>query len=710
MALFPDMNNFLSSDEDIVVRKKMTDFYTNSLVMNQSFLTQANIDSRFYVGDPTVSSEVYNEPVVDQNPLFFNKSQIIINTTSGYERNNRSNIVCIPIDNGDQKTADQMTKVMAQSMRSSDGYNILSDAYQGALITGINLIQVWLDFRDDPVSGEVKMDNLSYNSFLIDPFFKKRDLSDCNAIWKRSYLTRDACKSLIPDKKDIIDQLNGSYDNDKFPYMLENSTVDKSLLSYDEFYYRDYRKKINLIDSQNSMTIEWTGNKEGLKKFLLEYPHIQVQETMAPTVNLALLVAGKVLFNGRNTLNIDSYPFIPIITKFNPEMEDYALKIRGLMRELRDSQYIYNRLRKSQLEAVDSQSTAGYIVKESSMVNIDEFLKPAPLKLIRRKKGSSPDDVQLIPTKDINPSLIELTNLFNSDFSEITGASEELLGQTVDNMSGVALLARQKAGLTTLKPLMDSLQAAQRTLGLKLIDIIQHNFVPSKVERIINDKPTQEFYTGAFKKYDCAVTEGYSTATQKEYQYLQLINMKMNANIQIPDEVILNAAPIQNKQEVIDMIAQKQQQEQQMEQQQSQMNLQEQQATIGMMEAQKQKDMALSDKYHSNVTSNQFDLLYKTAESKRDEQKVNIDAIKALESLNNIDPEKIKQLIELSRILQEERDSQATDEETLASRVPMFNNQQQEQEPMMNESQMNQGQIDIQDQMQEPMQEENMIV
>lgn len=708
MALFPEMNKSFSTDEDILVRKKMSSFYLDCLSMNQSFQAEANIDSRFFVGDPTVSAEVYRESVVDANPLFFNKAQKPINMVSGYERNNRSTIVCIPIDNGDQVTADQMSKVIGHAMRSSDGYNVISDAYQAALVTGISIIEIWADFRDDPISGEIKMDFSNYNTFFIDPYFKKRDFSDCNAIWKRSYLTRAACISLIPDKKNLIEQLSGSFNADKFPYMMENTTLNKDLLSYDEFYYRDYRKKINLIDAENSTTIEWTGNKEGLNNFLADYPHIQVQETMYPTVNLALLVAGKVVYHGRNPLGLDNYPFIPIIAKFSPDMADYSLKIRGLMRELRDSQYIYNRLRKDQLTTSDAQSNVGYVVKESSLVNTDEVLKPAPLKLLRLKKGADMGDIQLMPTKDISPTLVELTNLFNTDFTDIPGATEELLGQTVDSMSGVALLARQKAGLTTLKPLFDALKCAQRTIGLRIMDIVQKNFTPNKIERIVNEKPSQEFFNGAFKKYDCAITEGFDSATQKENQYLQYLNMKMNAGINIPDEAIINAAPIQNKRELVEMIAQKENEAKQQEQQKAQADQAEQQATIAMMEAQKEKDLALSDKYHSNITSSQFDMLYKTAESKRAEQKVNIEAIKALEALNSIDPTKIKELIALSRMLQEERDLHATKEESLAEQVPMQEqgmDQQQMQQQQMQE-QMQQQQMQEQMQQQEGMGQE----
>ena len=57
----------------------------------------------------------------------------------------------------------------------------------------MNFLQIWLDYRNDPVSGNIRVDNCSYNSFLIDPYFRKADLSDCNAIWKRSFFTKREC-------------------------------------------------------------------------------------------------------------------------------------------------------------------------------------------------------------------------------------------------------------------------------------------------------------------------------------------------------------------------------------------------------------------------------------------------------------------------------------------------------------------------------------
>ena len=136
----------------------------------------------------------------------------------------------------------------------------ISESFQGSLITGMNLLQVWLDFRSDPVSGNIRVDNCSYNSFLIDPYFRKADLSDCNALWKRSFINKREALSLLPDKEDIIMSLYGQDNRDgKFQFMPENYAFSglKNLLTYDEFYYRDYRTQRMLIDSQTGETTEW---------------------------------------------------------------------------------------------------------------------------------------------------------------------------------------------------------------------------------------------------------------------------------------------------------------------------------------------------------------------------------------------------------------------------------------------------------------------
>lgn len=123
---------------------------------------------------------------------------------SGYQRQHRKSIIVEPVENSDDKTASQFTKAMMWAARQDNTLETISQAFHGALVTGLNFLHIWMDYRSDPVSGNIRVDNCAYNSFLVDPFFRKHDLSDCNFIWKRSWLTKEQIMSLMPGREEEI--------------------------------------------------------------------------------------------------------------------------------------------------------------------------------------------------------------------------------------------------------------------------------------------------------------------------------------------------------------------------------------------------------------------------------------------------------------------------------------------------------------------------
>src|SRR4029077_3390451 len=155
-----------------------------------------------------------------------NRIRRVLNMISGQQRRSRKSTIVVPVENGDSQTADQFTKVLLWINNQESVLETISESFHGAMVTGMNLLQVWVDYRSDPVSGNIKVDNCSYNSFLIDPYFRKADLSDCNAIWKRSFLTKRECISLLPDKTEEIMGLigldSGTGRDGKFQFMPES--------------------------------------------------------------------------------------------------------------------------------------------------------------------------------------------------------------------------------------------------------------------------------------------------------------------------------------------------------------------------------------------------------------------------------------------------------------------------------------------------------
>jgi hypothetical protein len=635
---------------------RMEAFYAESITVNQSFWGEADTDTRFESGDQSLWNDLYgNLPANRRRNFSFNRIRRVVNMISGHQRRNRKSTIAIPIENADDNTADQFTKVLNWVNRQEGVLETISESFQGSLITGMNLLQVWLDFRSDPVSGNIRVDNCSYNSFLIDPYFRKADLSDCNALWKRSFINKREALSLMPDKEEIIMSLYGQDNRDgKFQFMPENYAFSglKNLLTYDEFYYRDYRTQRMLIDSQTGETTEWRGNDEDrLKMFLQSYPSVTVVEQEIPTVRLAIVLQGKVMYDGPNPLGIDQYPFVPVWSYYRPEMPYFPHRIQGVVRGLRDAQYLYNRRRVIELDILESQIASGWKYKENALVNPKDIFMSGQGKGLALKEEAQMSDVEQILPPQVPPSMIQLSELLAQEVSQISGVNEELLGSAIDEKAGILSMLRQGAGLTTLQSLFDNLDRAQKQLGEMMVDIIQNNFTPGKVQKILNgQQPASQFHDKSFGKYGCAIEEGLNTTTQKQMQFAQLLQLR-ESGVPIPDSVLLDAATIQNKTELMKAIDQQQQQQQQMQQQQQQVAMEELKARTDLAYARADADRGLGAERYSRIEENKALATERRAEAKKDENIGFLNLIKALKELDTIDIDQLQKMMSLSQML-----------------------------------------------------------
>lgn len=656
--LFPQLGPSYYDEKDRPILSRMEAFYAESITINQSFWAEADTDTRFHAGDQTLWTDLYgNLPANRRRQFSFNRIRRVVNMITGYQRRNRKSTIVSPVENADALTADQFTKIMMWINSQEGILETISDSFEGSLVTGMNLLQVWMDYREDPISGNIKVDNCSYNSFLIDPYFRKADLSDCNAIWKRSFLTKRECISLLPDKSDeilgLVGNDSGTGRDGKFQFMPESYNYGmKNLLTYDEYYYRDYRTQKMLVDTQTGETMEWrSSDTDKLKEFLRVYPSVTVIEQDIPTVRLAIVVQGKVMYDGPNPMGIDQYPFVPVFAYYAPQMPYFPHRIQGVVRGLRDAQYLYNRRRIIELDILESQITSGWKYKENALVNPKDVFLQGQGKGLALKEEALMTDVEQIQPPQVPPSMIQLSELLGREIQEISGVNEELLGSAIDDKAGILSMLRQGAGLTTLQILFDHLDRAQKLLGKLMIDLVQTNFTPGKIKKILEgQEPAPQFYNKAFGKYDAVVEEGLNTTTQKQMQFAQLLQLR-EVGVPIPNEILLEAVTLQNKKQLIDAITQQQQQAQQAQQAQMQAQLQEQQARTELAKARAIADKGLGLERASRVQENRALAVERRAAAVKDQDMGLLSLVKALKELDTLDIGHIQQLINLSNSL-----------------------------------------------------------
>lgn len=656
MTLFPQLSDTYYTDNDHDVLKLMDYTYAKYITINQSFWSEAELDQRFRAGDQSLWNDIYgNIPAFRRRQFNFNRIRRITNMITGYQRQHRKSTVCTPIENSDEATSNQFSKILLWDDQKNHVLETISSAFDGAVVTGMNLLSVWMDYRNDPVNGDMAVDNVAFNGYLIDPYFKKMDLSDCNSIWTRKYLSRNQVKSLLPGReKEILDMRGWGNRDGKFQFMPESYNYGmQDLLTYDEFWYLDSRKQKLLCDVQTGETMEWRGQDEDLNDFLRTYPQIHTLDQEIQTVKLAIVVQGKVVYNGPNPLGIDRYPFVPVWAYYEPQMADFPWRIQGVVRGLRDAQYLYNRRRVIELDILESQITSGFMYKENALVNPkDVFLQGQGRGLALKANAQPGVDVMKIEAPQIPPSMIQLSELLGKEVQEISGVSEELLGMADDDKAGVLSMLRQGANLTTLQGLFDNLDYAQKMLGDIRISLIQSNWTPGKVQRVIGEEPSPQFYNRAFGKYKAIVEDGLNTSTQRQMQFAQLLQLR-ELGIPVPAEILVESSTLQNKEKLTNALSQQEQQAAQAAQMQQETQIELLKAQIEDLHARAVANQGLGHERASRIQENQALAVERRAAAHKDMEQAEFEKVRAIKELTSIDLDQVHRAVEILKLIQE---------------------------------------------------------
>jgi hypothetical protein len=650
-----ERNFYVDGGEDASsILKQMEEHHNQYISQVQAFWNEARIDQRFLAGDQSLFQEIYsNIPANRRRQFNFNRLRRVSNMITGHQRKHRKSTIIRPIEGSDEQTAQDFTDIISWAYGRDNVYNTISDAFdRGAITTGFSLLNIWLDRSIDPASGDLKVKHKSYNSFIMDTFFRNHDLSDCGFVWTREWVTKKEAARLLPERGDEIMAMSqkryGNKDQ-RFYYMPENYNYTiKDLLAYDEYYYQTTRKQKILYDTKTGETMEWQGEKDNLKLFMAQYPEVKVQTIEKPTVNLAIVLNNQVMYDGPNLLGIDRYPFVPVIGYWDPDNIYFMWRFQGVVRGLRDAQYLYNRRKAIELDILESQVNSGWKVMEGSLVDNNDVFKSGqgqPI-FIKATAPLGMDSAQQIMSPGIQPSVIQLSEILAREINEISGINEELLGVADDDKAGILSMLRQGAGLVTLQKLFDQLDLSQKLLGEISLETIQKNFTIGKIKRILGREPSPQFQDKNFGRYDCTICEGLLTDDQQKLEFLQYMNMQQ-MGIPIPPDLLIDKAPIQGKKELKEAIQKQQQQEAEVQQEAQKLQLESLQTENMTKQAFSQAQMALASERMAKVQIDRAEGVERLQRAKEDETGAVLNLVKALKELQGMDLTHLMQKVQI---------------------------------------------------------------
>lgn len=617
--------------------KQMMDwFYQSQYPTSATHWLQGAIDKRFKVGDQQLYNGVFGQNQQNTQRFFFNLIRRHINMICGFQRKNRKSTVTLPINDNDNQLSDDYNKVIKWIEERNGFQEYLSQAFEGACDTGETLLHIYPDYTFDPISGDYFIDCVQWNNYLIDQYTRKQDLSDCNGIWRRRWTSKQMAKMLLPGYSKEIDKMNpGGMKDGRFPLQAELQNVATSnLFTYDEFYYRSTRRGRIILDPFTGEAAEWEeieGEKDDVIELVLrQQPWLKVQEIDIPTVKMVICLGNKVVYHGKNLLGVDQYPFIPVQCYIEQDIQAYAWRKQGIIRNLRDAQFLYNMRKVIELQLLQSSLNVGWIYPVDAVADPKCFRQSSGGDgfLVPLKAGRQVNEIQRIEPVNLPQSLIELSKSLAEDITKISGVNEELLGSATDDKAGILSMLRQGAGLTTLQTIFDKLDYSQRLYGKLCVSIMRKNFSKGKLTHIIGHEPDQRFFTSNAQKYSIGVEEGNYSTTQKQMELQQLLHFK-ELGMPIPDKSILRAAFISNKKQLMEEMDEQAQQQAQAQQQQAQQQAQLDQSKTANEMSKAQLNLAKVHETHAKIGEIQ-------SESHHKEIAADLDLVKMIVELEDL--------------------------------------------------------------------------
>lgn len=493
---------------------------------------------------------------------------------TGYERQHRKQFSYVPSENADAKTTDQYTKIISHVANAGSIHEQKSKAKELAAVSGMVLAQPYLDFMgNDQAQGELKLKIWEYNAFLVDPYFRSPDMSDAQFVWCQEYISKKEAEERFPDKLEAIAPMAGTPQRyGSFYFLPENYNMarnDLMVLSYVWYKWKRKRKKLYSRSRNQFFDLAATADFEAI---LYNIPDMEEVTVDVPTWKLAVVLNDQLMFQGDNPLGFDDCPFIPYYWNYEPHINYYDLRVRSLVRTMRDPQFLLNYKIITNNDIAAATINAGWKRKSGAVANEDNLKKSGQGWDVIINEGYEMSDCEKIIPSAVPESDLALAQQMDDLIWRTAGINlENWSGQNDKQISSLTMMLKQAANLMVFQKYFDQWDYSDKILGDKLLKIVLNKWNDKKVSLYLGDEPSPFFYSKIFAQYQTIVEESDLTPTQQNLQAQQMLDINQVFGREVfPPSQVIPKLNITGKAEIIEFL---QQQEQQAAQQQQDLQM-----------------------------------------------------------------------------------------------------------------------------------------
>ena len=560
-----------------------------------TYVDKANTCEQFFQGDQWTPADLAALKASRRPALTINKIISTIGNVMGEQIYNRSEISFRPKSGASSDTSDILTKVFKQISDNNQLDWLRSDMFTDGIITSRGFIDARMDFSD-AMQGEVRLASINPKNVIIDNDAEEHDPDSWNEVFVTKWMTADDI-AVLYSKEDA--ELLRNREQSYYPYGFDsidtvrdrfglpfNSSIGSGQIHDMSPVIRSVRvieRQHRVLDRQDHFVDPKTGDMRPVPEGWDRNRIAAVRQQFGYEIIPKLIKRIRWTVISDNVVLHDDwspYKHFTVIPYF-----PYFRRGRtvGLVENLLGPQELLNKVSSQELHAVNSSANGGYKVKQGALatMSVEELeQRGAETGLVIEMTGDL-NEIERIQPNATPQGLDRISYKAEEHIKTISGVSDSQQGMDREDVAAKAIQVKKQAASTNMAKPLDSLVRTDFMIARNVLDLVQtyyseerimtitHNRAGGGTEDITinqqNPQSQEEYEQGedntapysailndlTLGEYDVTISSVPQRETLEDSQFEQAVSMKRDLGMDIPDEFIINASRLLNKNELI---------------------------------------------------------------------------------------------------------------------------------------------------------------
>jgi hypothetical protein len=246
----------------------------------------------------------------------------------------------------------------------------------------------------------------------------------------------------------------------------------------------------------------------------------------------------------------------------------------------------------------------------------------------------------------------------------LLNVNESVLGIDQDSksiISGRLAQVRIAQGLRSNRKYFDNIEVSQKVLAGLVYKVLK-KYPAEKIARILNEEPTEQFFSKDFEDYDMVLKQSIRSQTQRDAFYTELVNLKREGIVDVPGSYIIKKLDITGISELEELI---ESQEKAQQEQQEKVDIQER---IGLELTNSQKEANIAMK-HERTTRGVANLALEAERASEAEENRAQAALAKAKTITEIASMNDNRLMQVMKFVNELEQQESADRNTEQAKI-----------------------------------------